>query len=713
MDFYSSTDGVNWTRLAAQPGTGLNSTSCPVQSTLPSACLIYRGEIAVVQNRAGPSGLGEMYVWYVDATDADLGMWKSLNGGASWTAINDSSITNCGDPAGCGTVNGTYNLALAAVPNGTATDIYAGAVNLYKCTITNAVPNCSGTGNSSFLNLTHVYGCSDIAKVHPAQHAIDSLVANGSALLYLANDGGIYRALDGFLGLRNGSCGTSNQFDSLNETLGPMTQFVSLSQSASDPNLIFGGTQGNGIPATAFSQSTGSWANVNAGDNGVTAINPANENEWFVATPPDSASGVNIFLCANGIHCHAQDFQGNPVVDSSILAGDVGDFYLPFTLDPQSSGTLVLGTCRIWRGLSTGGSFQLLSPDFENGGGGPCRGTELNLVRSLGLGGPTDSNGYSQVIYAGTNGDGPLTSSSPQSGRVWVTTSAGGGLAGWIDRTGSINPLGFPISSIVVDTADVTGQTAYVTIMGFHTPHVWKTRNAGISWTDFTANLPDAPANSIIVDPVGSLGTGTVYVGTDVGVFASSTGTASWTEVGPASTQAGFLPNVAVTSLKIFNSGGLKRLRAAMYGRGIWESNLITTSDFQLSVTNSPLTVFAGQTATFNGTISALNGYNSSVNLSCTAGSTASPQTCSANPTAVVPAPRGTGFSLNATDAAGDYAFNLHAVGTDPAAVTHDFPLTLHIVDFSLGTPSPSSVSMVPGNVSAPVSLLISALGKL
>jgi hypothetical protein len=207
------------------------------------------------------------------------------------------------------------------------------------------------------------------------------------------------------------------------------------------------------------------------------------------------------------------------------------------------------------------------------------------------------------------------------------------------------------------------------------------------------------------------LGTGTVYVGTDVGVFASSTGTASWTEVGSASTQAGFLPNVAVTSLKIFNSGGLKRLRAATYGRGIWESNLITTSDFQLSVTNNPLTIFAGHTATYNGTISAINGYNGTVNLSCTAGSTGIPQSCSTNPAALVPVLAGTGFSLNASDAAGDYAFNLHAVGNDLATVTHDFPLTLHVVDFSLGTPSPSSVSVVPGNVSSPVSLLISALG--
>jgi len=241
--FYSSPDGINWTRLAAQPGSGLSALSCPPQAVLPSSCPIYRGEIAVVPNRAGLSGLGEMYVWYVDANDNDQGMWQSVDGGGSWRPINDSGITNCGDSfGGCGTAQGSYDLSLAAVPNGTATDIYAGAENLYKCTITNAFPACNGTGNNTFLNLTHVYGCSDIAKVHPDQHAMDFLVANGTALMYFANDGGIYRALDGFLGLRAGACGQSNQFDSLNATLGPLTQFVSISQSASDPNLLLGGT---------------------------------------------------------------------------------------------------------------------------------------------------------------------------------------------------------------------------------------------------------------------------------------------------------------------------------------------------------------------------------------------------------------------------------------------------------------------------------------
>jgi len=122
--------------------------------------------------------------------------------------------------------------------------------------------------------------------------------------------------------------------------------------------------------------------------------------------------------------------------------------------------------------------------------------------------------------------------------------------------------------------------------MGFHTAHVWKTTTAGLSWTDFSANLPDAPVNSIIVDSRTSLSNGTVYVGTDIGVFASSTGAANWTELAPAAGQPGLLPNVAVTSLQIFNSGGLKRLRAATYGRGIWEWNLITTPDFQIQATN-------------------------------------------------------------------------------------------------------------------------------
>jgi hypothetical protein len=201
-------------------------------------------------------------------------------------------------------------------------------------------------------------------------------------------------------------------------------------------------------------------------------------------------------------------------------------------------------------------------------------------------------------------------------------------------------------------------------------------------------------------------------VGTDVGVFASSTGTANWSEVEPSLGQQGILPNVAVTALTIFKSGNLKRLRAATYGRGIWEWNLVTTPDYQIFVPNNPITVFAGQTATFNGTMSALNGYNSNVSLTCVAGSTSPPQSCSAARTPILPVPAGTSFVVNASGTGGDYGFNLHAVGSDPSTLTTDFSLTLHIVDFTLSAPLPNSVSVTPGSTSAPVALVVSAFGS-
>ena len=165
-----------------------------------------------------------------------------------------------------------------------------------------------------------------------------------------------------------------------------MTQFVSFSQALNDASTIIGGTQGNGSPGT---QSTGgSWQNVNSGDGGYTQINPNNEEEWFVSNPPDAISGVNIFSCtnANGISCHTQDFQSNPVVSSASVGGDTGAYYPPYIFDPLNAGEIIVGTCRMWSGPSTGGNFTVLSHSFETGGDGICTGGEINLVRSFATG---------------------------------------------------------------------------------------------------------------------------------------------------------------------------------------------------------------------------------------------------------------------------------------------------------------------------------------
>jgi hypothetical protein len=720
---YSSSDGITWSRLSKQPapaGVGLNSASTCPASNASNACPIYRGEFAVVPGR------NEMYVWYVDAGEADQGIWRSTDGGSNWTQIDESGIASCGDASGgCGTQQGVYNLELAAVPHpagSTATDLYAGAINIFKCTL-NSTSNTTCSQGGGWLNLTHVYGCtpiSSLAHVHPDQHdvAFAFPLPNNKAVMYFANDGGIYRALDGFSGLATEACSGTNQFDSLNTaTLGSLTQFVSFSQHPTNSTIILGGTQDNGSPATNQATINSAWANVNNGDGGFNEINPANVNEWFTAN-----FDVSIQRCTQGISCSANTFQ--LVVSNSTVGNDAGSFYTPYILDPQSaSSELLVGTCRVWRGTGTGASFTALSNNFDTGTTATCTGPTVTnpgffQVSALAAGGPTDVNGLSNVIYAGTDGQGPLALASPAGGQIFVTKNAAGGPATWSNVTHSINPNQFTVSSVAIDTSDSAGNTAYVALMGFGASHVFKTTNAGTSWTDFTGSgsgtLPDAPVNSIIVDPGGNPSTGTIYVGTDVGVFSSPTGAASWTEVGPgpAPGASGFIPNVPVTRLRIFSSGGQKVLRASTYGRGVWQYSLTTAPDYQISIANTPLTIFPSQTATFNGALTALNGYGSSVALSCTTASPPLPPTCTPNPSSLTPTADGAPFTIGVAGSIGDYVFDAHGVGADTGATTHDAPITLHVVDFNLTAPSPASVTANRPNASNSTTFQVTASGS-
>jgi hypothetical protein len=724
--FYSSPDGLNWTALANQPGLPgqLSSTVCP--QNYSAACPIYRGEISVVPGR------NEMYVWFVainaSGDTVDEGIWQSENSGASWTPISDTGVTDCGDSNGCGVEQGFYNLELLAVPNGaSATDLYAGAINLYKCSITSINATCA---NTPFMNLTHAYGCDPFgapAHVHPDQHALEYTIpaATGADLMYFANDGGIYRALNGFTGLSTGSCTGTNLFDDLNQNLGSMTQFVGFSQAATDVNTILGGAQDNGSPATATATTSTSWGNVLSGDGGYNAIDP-NTGDWYASNPDTGFGTLNIQECSAGVDCTSFVFGDNVVVTSGDVGGDDGAFYFPYILDPQSTSSLLVGTCRVWSGARTGGPFTALSLNFETFGTATCAGTEVNVIRAVAAGGPVNANG-SQVIYATTDGLGPSNPSTPVGGNVWVTTNAtevSGTTSTFANVTlngpggSSINPNQFPISGVAIDTSDTTGDTAYVTVMGFTggPGHVWQTTNGGASWTDYTGTgtnaLPDSPVNAVVVDPTAHI----VYVGTDVGAFASSTLGASWTEVGPIPNplggSAGFLPDVAVTALALFNSGGQKLLRASTYGRGVWQFNLLATPTFQIAVSNTPLTVFSGATANFKGALTAIDGYSSNVVLSCTAGTSSPPTPCTPSPESLPPTALGAAFSLNAgSGIIGDYYFNVQGLGTDPNQTTEFAPVTLHVVNVGLSAPSPGSITEPRGATSPPVSFQVTAQG--
>ena len=329
-------------------------------------------------------------------------------------------------------------------------------------------------------------------------------------------------------------------------------------------------------------------------------------------------------------------------------------------------------------------------------------------MNALAAGGPVTASG-SQVIYAGTD-DGKVffTNQAINSTVTWTQISNQGGFS---------NSSGYPISGIAIEPNVATGNTAYVTVMGFHTSHVWQTTNGGTSWTDITGNLPDSPADGVVIDKT----SGTIYVATDVGVFstpAPAGGSTVWTEVGPA-TGAGALPNVAVTHLAIFNPPGQPaRLRVSTYGRGIWEMALpsSTAPDYSLAISNPTLLTYPGQAVIFNGTLGAFNGYNSTVALNCdaTTGGVQGPlpQTCASSPALASP-PTTTTFAVTANNSAvQDFSFRVTGVGADSNTLKRQVPVSLRVIDFTLGTPSPSSITNLPRGTATTTQLSVTSLGS-
>lgn len=635
---YSSTSGTNWTRLTNQPNpTVLSTANCPVAVNGNNPCPMYRGQFAVVPGR------NEMYFWFIDASLQDQGIWQSLDGGTSWKQLQPASQCTL-DPdtsnPPCGMKQPFYNLELGAMPNGTGTDLYAGLVNLYKCRVNTGTQSCATIDSSlpnSWINLTQVYSCPSISGVHPDEHGFDFAMVGGKAITYFGNDGGIYRTLDALTKLNSGSCGVANQFDNLNANIGSMTQFVSFSVHPTDKDTIIGGTQDNGSPATTTATTSSQFFTALGGDGGYNAIDPTTPTNWYSAF-----TDVEIGVCSTAPACNDNAYA--LVADSTFVAGDVGSFYTPYILDPQNSGTMLIGTCRLWRGPVSTGIFTALSTDFD-GSFPPCGGYlagENDMVRGIAAGGPKDANGLSNVVYATTEGGGPNAGAG---GHVFVTTNAA--TTQMSDITGSINPSNYVISSVAMDNSDATGKTAYVGIMGFNvgsnTAHVWKTTTAGASgWTNWTGSgataMPDAPVNALLVDS--SVTPSQIYAGTDVGIFVSSTSSPSWTEVGPApgSGQAGYLPNVPVSAIRIFNFGLVKKLRASTYGRGIWEYSLPPNQDFTVPGTlTAPSAAHPGQSTSTTMLISPVGGgtFTNKVTYTCSGLPTGA--TCSFSPTQISP----------------------------------------------------------------------------
>jgi hypothetical protein len=122
--YYQSTDGMTWTRMAAQPGVGLTAARLPYEfdwdrlDRLPHL----RGALAVNPQT------GDTFAWTVDLNNQDQGLWQdqcAIERGQpapiqtiTFAQQLNTAALETNTAGGAATIaNGDYNLALAAVPS--------------------------------------------------------------------------------------------------------------------------------------------------------------------------------------------------------------------------------------------------------------------------------------------------------------------------------------------------------------------------------------------------------------------------------------------------------------------------------------------------------------------------------------------------------------------------------------------------------------------
>ena len=651
--YYASPDGITWTRLAQQPGPGLTPQACPATAA-GSACPILRGALAVQPLT------GDLFALTVDAAERDTGLYQdvcALTGTAcaSPTVQFATRLNAAPLETGSGSTviaQGSYNLTLAAVPTQNDTLLYAGTIDLYRCSLAAGCPLRNTTNAEN--------GCLNPAGVAPAQHAF---AAGPATLLFLGNDGGLYRTVDGAAEAGPACAPTdATHFDNLNSALGSLAEVVAFAQDPLAPGTLLAGL---GAIGSAGTGSTGpgpaapAWPQLSAGEGGDVAIDPATPANWYLSTN----AGVSIARCSKGPACTPAEF-GAPVVAEAQVANDTTAIHTPWLLDPASTTALLIGTCRAWRGPAASGALWSSSNAISRPFGAPnataCSAT-LPVIRSLAAAGPTGASaGYanqgSEVLYAGLAGS--LSGGGSLGGHVFTTTAANlaANTTVWTDaalapvtndtaNAGSFNPGAFDVSSLTADPHDATGKTVYATIMGFSgnaisAPHLYRSTDGGAHWLNISANLPNAPVNSAAVDPNDA---NTVYVALDTGVYVTTqvtncAVTNCWSVFGAQLPNAPAIQLLAAAALPT-GDGRTGELRVGTYGRGIWQIPLLTAMTAaapQIQLVPTTVTFPTRQVGTLSSsvTITVTNNGNASLTVSniVTSGDFLESDTCLGTP---------------------------------------------------------------------------------
>lgn len=489
---------------------------------------------------------------YFDLTDTyhQGRVYKSTDGGATWAATpvgsgRNSVLNYCGTQC-------FYDNEVKPSPTNPDVVYVLGSYGYNFSPQSNGIFR-STNGGATWKSLGY--------DLHPDFHAI-AFQANNTQHVAIGNDGGVWDTHTG--GGRNGATDPLSAADwqNLNGTVNPstgslvhstglaITQFSSIATVPRVPGQYWGGTQDNGTLRKSTLNSR--WFDQASGDGGQVIVDQTTPN------PLTSSVPAYVFGTYTGTSIYRYDpsetntFFGNEPIDGGI-GKDRAEFYIPWIQNRGDVNQMFLGTYRVYRtdnaeADSAGDvTWAPISGDLTSG----CTGSAPNgargcFVSAIGMADGGDG------VYAGTD-----------EGWIQVSPDAATSDSPTWQRVGVGTLPNRPVNQIAVDRSN--WRIAYAAYGGFapatpgNSGHLFATANGGQSWTNITSNLPDAPINSVVIDPSDAK---TLYVGTDVGPFISTNGGQKWFSLGTG------LPRVAIWQLDYDASHGV--LLAGTHGRGAY-----------------------------------------------------------------------------------------------------------------------------------------------
>jgi photosystem II stability/assembly factor-like uncharacterized protein len=304
----------------------------------------------------------------------------------------------------------------------------------------------------------------------------------------------------------------------------------------------------------------GLWHSVAGGESGWAIPDPVDNNIiWATGTGFGSLGGtVERF---DERTRQAREVEIWPEVTVGTPAGELKyrfNWTFPLAISPHDHNTIYAGSQHVHRTTNGGQTWEVISPDL----------TLNDKSRQVRSGGLTPDNvgvEYAGVVFA-------IAESPREKGVIWAGTNDGvvqvtrDNGARWNNVTANLP--GLPAWGTVsnIEPSHFDGGTAYVTVdlhqMNNRDPFVYKTTDYGRTWKSISGDIPrtvHSYAHCVREDPVKR---GLLYLGTENGVFFSSDDGQHWLPL-----QAG-LPHAPAHWLTIqehFND-----LVVATYGRGFW-----------------------------------------------------------------------------------------------------------------------------------------------